>query len=523
MSTNQIDKGREKSLPLNSQSKILELKNITKRFGPVLANDNVSLDVIEGTIHGIVGENGAGKSTLMSILFGFYQSDNGIIKVFNKEVIINSSQKAISLGIGMVHQHFMLVPTFSVLENVILGNENGSILSKNLSSARDKLIKLSNSFGLEINPDTLIQNLPVGMQQRVEILKSLSRGAKILVLDEPTGVLTPQETEALFGILKSLKEQGVTVILITHKLKEIMAVTDFVSVMRNGKMVSNLVTQNTSTGEIAELMVGRKVLFSIDKKASQAGDTLLQVSNLNLTKDDGHQVLKNINFHLKAGEILGVAGVAGNGQSELLDSLSGILPIKEGSIKIMDQEIFSQNEMDPKEIRKLGVSHVPEDRQSRGIVLPFQNRENSILGFHYLDKWNKGIFLDNSKISSYLQNISEQFDVRPNNPFLKSANLSGGNQQKLVLAREIDSKPKILLVGQPTRGVDIGAIEFIHKHLIEMRDNGVAVLLVSVELDEIMSLSDRIIVMNNGEIVGEVLSKEANEKDIGLLMAGVKS
>ncbi len=516
-------KGREKSLPLDSIKKILELKNITKRFGPVLANDNVNLDVLEGTIHGIVGENGAGKSTLMSILFGFYQSDSGSILVSNKEEKIYSSQKAISLGIGMVHQHFMLVPTFSVLENVILGNEQGSILSTNLLNARDNLIELSNNYGLDVNPDELIQNLPVGMQQRVEILKSLSRGAKILVLDEPTGVLTPQETDALFDILRSLKSQGVTVILITHKLREIMAVTDYVSVMRNGKMVSNLITSKTSSSEIAELMVGRKVLFTIDKKPSDAGETLLTVSNLKLTKEDGHQVLKNISFDLKAGEILGIAGVAGNGQSELLDTLSGILPIQQGNITILKQNLNSDQQVNPKDMRVSGIAHVPEDRQSRGIVLPFQNRENSILGYHYSNQWKKGLFLDGSKISSYLQNISEKFDVRPNNPFLKSANLSGGNQQKLVLAREIDSKPKILLVGQPTRGVDIGAIEYIHKHLVEMRENGVAVLLVSVELDEIMSLSDRIIVMNNGEIVGELSSKEADEKSIGLMMAGIKN
>ncbi len=517
------NKGREKSLPLDSRKNILELKNITKRFGPVLANDNVSLEVLEGSIHGIVGENGAGKSTLMSILFGFYQSDTGSILVSNKKEKIHSSQKAISLGIGMVHQHFMLVPTFTVLENIILGNEQGSLLSSNLSNARDSLVELSNNYGLEVNPDELIQNLPVGMQQRVEILKSLSRGAKILVLDEPTGVLTPQETDALFDILRSLKNQGVTVILITHKLREIMAVTDYVSVMRNGKMVSNLITSKTSTSEIAELMVGRKVLFTIDKKPPNVGETLLSVKNLNLTKDDGHQVLKNISFDLKAGEILGIAGVAGNGQSELLDTLSGIIPIQEGNITILNQDINSDEHINPKDVRKSGIAHVPEDRQSRGIVLPFENRENSILGYHYSNEWKKGIFLDGSKISSYLERISKKFDVRPNNPFLKSANLSGGNQQKLVLAREIDSKPKILLVGQPTRGVDIGAIEYIHKHLVEMRENGVAVLLISVELDEIMSLSDRIIVMNNGEIVGELSSKESDEKKIGLMMAGIKN
>ena len=514
--------GKENSFPPHSNNFAIKLSKISKRFGNVVANDSVDLQVEKGTIHGIVGENGAGKSTLMSILFGFYKADSGTIQIEEDLHEINSSQKAISLGIGMVHQHFMLVPPFTVLENVMLGNEGGFLLSTGLKVSREYLIKLSNDYGLNVNPDHKIEDLPVGMQQRVEILKALSRGAKILVLDEPTGVLTPQETEALFEILHSLKTQGVTIIFITHKLKEIMAVTDNVSVMRAGKMVAHLKTRETSTENIAELMVGRKVLLSVNKTKYNPGNIILEAKNISLKKEDGREVLKNITFKVKEREILGIAGVAGNGQSELLEVLSGMQRLQSGEIIFDNKLINSKKYLNPKELRGLSVSHVPEDRQARGIVLPFENRENAILGFHDLSYFQKGLFMDGKILTDYVKDISERFDVRPNNSFLKSANLSGGNQQKLVLAREIDSKPKLFLVGQPTRGVDIGAIEFIHKHLLKMRDNGAAVLLVSVELDEIMSLSDRIIVMNNGEIVDEVISEKANEKDLGLLMAGIK-
>ncbi len=523
MSLNEnLNGGKEKSLPPNLNNFAIKLSKISKRFGNVIANDNVDLEVKKGAIHGIVGENGAGKSTLMSILFGFYKADNGIIEIDGIPEDINNSQKAISLGIGMVHQHFMLVPPFTVLENVILGNEGGFLLSSGIRKSKEYLLKLSNDYGLEVDPNAKIDTLPVGMQQRVEILKALSRGAKILVLDEPTGVLTPQETEALFKILKSLKTQGVTVILITHKLKEIMAVTDNVSVMRGGKMVAHLETSKTSTENIAELMVGRKVLLSVNKTKYNPGNIILEAKKISLKQDDGREVLKNISFKVREREILGIAGVAGNGQSELLEILSGIQQVQSGEIILGEKLIDSNNYLDPKIIRELSVSHVPEDRQTRGIVLPFQNRENAILGYHHSPNLKNGFLIDGKRMAEYLSDISERFDVRPNNSYLRSANLSGGNQQKLVLAREIDSKPKLFLVGQPTRGVDIGAIEYIHNHLLKMRDEGAAVLLVSVELDEIMSLSDRIIVMNNGEIVDEVSAGKANEKQLGLLMAGIK-
>ena len=519
---NNLEDGKKDNLPSLSSINAIELSNITKNFGSVVANNNVNIKVKKSTIHGIVGENGAGKSTLMSILFGLYQSDNGKIIVNNNTVEINSSQNAIALGIGMVHQHFMLVPTFTVLENVMLGNEGGLFLSKHSQNAKQQLIKLSNDYSLEIDPDALIHDIPVGMQQRVEILKSLSRGANILVLDEPTGVLTPQETDSLFSILKSLKKQGVTIILITHKLREIMAITDYVSVMRGGKMVSHLKTNKTNTEEIAELMVGRKVLFSLDKKEIEPGKIVLEAKNISLLRENGSKILDNISFNVRAGEIIGIAGVSGNGQSELLDILSGIKNIESGELLIEGKSINSQNTLNPNQIRALGISHVPEDRHNRGIVLPFENRENSILGFHDLERWDKWILINNKKIHQHTKELLTKYDVRPNIPKLKTANLSGGNQQKLVLAREIDSNPKVFLVGQPTRGVDIGAIEYIHQHILDMRLAGVAIILVSVELDEIMSLSDKIIVMNNGQIVGQVLGKNANEREIGMLMAGIK-
>ena len=518
-----IEDGKTNILPSSVSRNAIELSGITKRFGSVIANNNVDIEVRKSTIHGIVGENGAGKSTLMSILFGLYQSDSGKILVNKSEVQINSSQKAISLGIGMVHQHFMLVPTFTVLENVILGNEGGMLLSSNHQKAKQQLIDLSNNYSLEIDPDALIQDIPVGMQQRVEILKSLSRGANILVLDEPTGVLTPQETISLFSILDSLKNQGVTIILITHKLREIMAITDNVSVMRGGKMVAHLETKKTNTEEIAELMVGRKVLFSLNKQELKPGNIILEAKNINLCRDNGSKVLDDISFSVRSGEIVGIAGVSGNGQSELLDILAGINNLESGQLIIDGKEINQENHINPNEIRKLGISHVPEDRHSRGVVLPFENWENSILGYHNSDQWKKGFLLNNSKISLHTEKLLKKYDVRPNLPNLKTANLSGGNQQKLVLAREINSLPKIFLIGQPTRGVDIGAIEYIHQHILDMRQAGVAIILVSVELDEIMSLSDQIIVMNNGQIVGKVLGKNADERKLGMLMAGINN
>ena len=523
MRTNENEGGNENfgSLPSSTEAAI-ELKDITKRFGHVIANSDVNLKVRPGTIHGIVGENGAGKSTLMNILFGLYQPDSGTIFLNEQAVEVNSPEKSIALGIGMVHQHFMLVPTFTVLENAMLGNEGSMLLKSGEESVLNRLKGLSKNYGLDVDFEAIISDIPVGMQQRVEILKALNRGAKILILDEPTGVLTPQETIGLFDILKSLREQGVTIILITHKLKEIMSITDSVSVMRGGKVVANFSTEKTSPEELAENMVGRKVLLSIKKPTAKIGKSVLEVKNLGHNSKDGVDVLKNISFNLKEGEILGIAGVAGNGQSELLDILSGIEILQRGQITINDKTILPYQDWNSKKARDVGVAHVPEDRHKRGLVLPFYNYENSILGYHQNEEYSSGFFMDKKKILSFVDQLIENFDVRPRSSLISSGKLSGGNQQKLVLAREIESNPKILLVGQPTRGVDIGAIERIYEDLMNLKSKGTAILLVSVELDEIMSLSDRIIVMNQGSIVGETNSADATELDIGKMMSGLE-
>lgn len=500
----------------------IELRGISKAFGPVQANKDISLSVAKGAIHGIVGENGAGKSTLMSILYGFYKADRGEIFINGKKTLIPDSQAAIAAGIGMVHQHFKLVENFSVLENVILGAEDGPLLKPSLAKARSHLVELAREYELEVNPDALIQNLSVGHQQRVEILKALYRHADILILDEPTGVLTPSEADHLFRILKNLRDQGKTIILITHKLKEIMNVTDTVSVMRRGEMTATVKTADTSPPDLAEKMVGRKVLLRVDKKPANPGKTVLEVRDLKVRDHSGVDRLKGISFDVRAGEILGIAGVAGNGQSELLQVLGGISTAT-GSIRVNGDEIdLTGRYSDGQSRRARGIAHVPEDRQHQGLIMQFMAWENICFGYHHDPEYQKSrLLMDNAAILADTEGKMERFDIRPPNPRLQAQNFSGGNQQKIVLAREIERNPEVLLVGQPTRGVDIGAIEFIHQQIVALRDTGKAILLVSVELDEILSLTDRVAVMFDGRLMGERITSETNERELGLMMAGM--
>ncbi len=499
----------------------IELKGISKSFGAVHANRNIDLKIEAGTIHGIIGENGAGKSTLMSILYGFYQADRGRIHVGGRQAAINTPSDAIALGIGMVHQHFMLVENFSVLENVILGAEGEALLNTSIARARSELERLERDYGLEVDPDAIIEDLPVGLQQRVEILKALYRGADILILDEPTGVLTPAEADHLFRILEQLREEGKTIILITHKLREIMAITDNVSVMRQGAMVATRKTAETSVEELAELMVGRRVLLQVEKGEASPGEVLLSVRNLTVKDSRGVTMVDNVSLDVRAGEIVGIAGVAGNGQSQLLDAITGVRKAVSGTVTLDGEPVDLTGAADPADLRARGMAHVPEDRHHVGLVLPFEENENAMLGYHRQAKYLNGPFLNIEAIRADAREKIEKYDIRPPDCRLKTANFSGGNQQKIVLAREMEQDPKVLIVGQPTRGVDVGAIEFIHKRLIDMRDQGKAVLLVSVELDEIRSLSDRILVMFAGRVVGE-RGPEASESELGLLMAGVE-
>ncbi|MEO6394603.1 MAG: ABC transporter ATP-binding protein [Devosia sp.] len=496
----------------------IELVGINKHFGPVHANRDINLQIKRGTVHGIVGENGAGKSTLMSILYGFYHADSGEIRVNGTPHKITDSRHALALGIGMVHQHFMLVDNFTVLENVVLGAEDSVRLGPTFDRARAQLKRLAADYGLEVDPDGVVENLSVGQQQRVEILKALYRGAEVLILDEPTGVLTPAEADHLFRILRTLREEGKTIILITHKLREIMAITDEVSVMRQGAMVKTLQTKDTSPAELAELMVGRRVLLRVEKGAAHPGKVLLEVENLVVSDDFKVPRVKGVSFSVRAGEIVGIAGVAGNGQSELLESISGMRDQESGTIRLNGTVLSLEGDDGAARAREAGLAHVPEDRLREGLVTAFAEWENSILG--YQDKYGKGIALDITGARKSAAEAIKKYDIRPPNLDLKTANFSGGNQQKIVLAREMERDPEVLIVGQPTRGVDIGAIEFIHNQIIKMRDGGKAILLVSVELDEIRSLSDRILVLFDGQIVGEANPATANEQELGLLMTG---
>jgi general nucleoside transport system ATP-binding protein len=500
------------------------MQGIDKRFGAVHANRAVQLRVDSGTVHGIVGENGAGKSTLMSILYGFYEADAGEISIEGRPVQIKGSGEAIALGIGMVHQHFMLVGTLSALDNVMLGAEPSWRLNVARAEVRAKLDVLMRETGLQVRLDALVSELPVGERQRLEILKALFRGARILILDEPTAVLTPQETDALFVTLRGLRERGTTILLITHKLREIMALCDAVTVMRAGQVVLDAKIADTSIDGLAEAMVGRRVNLGRSGATSQPGEVLLAAQGLGVTDSLGVARLSDVSLQLRAGEIVGIAGVSGNGQTELLDVLSGLATPSAGTLKVCGESFTPARWLSTRKARALRLAHVPEDRHRRGMVLPFAAWESAVLGYQGKRRYN-GLFgwMRQGAMREDTAQMMERYDVRPRNPGLRSANFSGGNQQKLVLAREaqfFDREPQVLLVGQPTRGVDIGAIEFIHGRLRAMRDAGGAVLVVSSELDEILALSDRVIVMNAGRVSGELPIDQCTEAALGRLMGG---
>lgn len=498
----------------------IRMKGIVKRFGNFTANDHINLTVHKGEVHAILGENGAGKSTLMNVLYGIYQPNEGSIEIDGKPVKINGPEEAIKLGIGMVHQHFMLIQPFTVTENIILGSEPRKGLVVDKASAREKIMELSERYGLKVDPDAKVEDISVGMQQRVEILKVLYRGARHLILDEPTSSLTPQEITELMEIIKNLTKDGKSVILITHKLKEITEAADFCTIIRQGKYIDTVEVDQVDENRLAEMMVGRNVEFKVDKKEQAPGEVVLDVENLHAKDYRGVDILNGLNLKVHKGEIVGLAGVDGNGQSELVEILTGLMKAESGKITVEGKDIFNKK---PKEIFDDGVSSIPEDRQKHGLVMDFTVAENMILQNYDKPQFSKHGILNRSAISKFTNQLIDKFDIRPRGCENRLARqLSGGNQQKVIIAREVTNDKVLLIAMNPTRGLDVGAIEFVHKYLVEQRNKGRAVLLVSFELDEIMSLSDRIDVIFDGKIEGSVKGSEADEKQLGIMMAGGK-
>jgi simple sugar transport system ATP-binding protein len=499
---------------------VLETRNICKQFPGVLANDDVNMCLKDKEILAILGENGAGKTTLLNIIYGLYQQDSGEIYINSKLSRINNPHDAIGEGIGMVHQHFMLVPVFSVLDNIILGSEvtHGGVFI-NRKKARQDIIDLSNSYGLEVDPDAIIEEIPVGVQQRVEILKALYRKANILILDEPTAVLTPQETEDLFRIMRQLRESGVSIVFITHKLKEVMQIADRIIVMRRGRVVGETVPSKTSEADLANMMVGREVLLRVEKEPAQPKEVVFAATGITIKGDSKMHTVHNVSLEVRSGEILGVAGVQGNGQTELVEAITGLRKVDEGSM-VLDGEPMPF--LNPRKLVEQGMAHIPEDRHKHGLVLPYELTDNFVLCTYYREPFSKGSIRKFDAILENANDLIQRFDVRTPSPHTIAGNLSGGNQQKVIVARELSRSVRLVVANQPTRGLDVGSIEYIHRTLVQMRDQGVGVLLVSSELDEIMGLSDRIAVMYRGKIVATVSASETTREEMGLLMAGSK-
>ena len=498
---------------------VIEMREITKKFGDFVANDKINLQLRKGEIHALLGENGAGKSTLMNMLAGLLEPTSGDIVVNGNTVNLDSPSKAASLGIGMVHQHFMLVEAFTVVENIILGSETTKHGVLDLKKASQDILDLSKKYGLAVDPNAKVEDISVGAQQRVEILKTLYRGADILIFDEPTAVLTPAEIEELMTIMKNLANEGKSIILITHKLDEIRAVSDRVTVIRRGKSIETVEIGGATNQDLAEMMVGRSVSFKTEKGPSQPKEVVLSIENLVVNENRGVPAVKNLSLELRAGEVVGIAGIDGNGQSELIQAITGLRKVKSGSIKIKGKDVVG---LRPRQITEMNVGHVPEDRHRDGLVLDMMISENMALQTYYKEPLSKNGILNYPNITSYAKKLMEEFDVRAASEVVPSKALSGGNQQKAIIAREIDRDPDLLIVSQPTRGLDVGAIEYIHKRLIQERDNGKAVLVVSFELDEILNVSDRIAVIHDGKIQGIVTPETTNKQELGILMAGGK-
>lgn len=496
---------------------VIEMKNITKKFGNFTANHNINLQVKKGEIHALLGENGAGKSTLMNMLCGLLQPTSGEILLNGQSVHITSPSAAVKLKIGMVHQHFMLVKKFTVTENIVLGNEPTKAGIVSLKKVKEDIRNLSQRYHLEVDPDALVSDITVGMEQRVEILKTLYRGADVLIFDEPTAVLTPQEIDELMKILKDLASEGKAIILITHKLDEIRAVADRCTVIRRGEMVGTVDVPTITSQELADMMVGRSVSFRTDKEPPKIAGPVLEIKNLVVNEKRGLPIVKGIDLTIHAGEVLGIAGIDGNGQSELIQAISGLTKVESGSIHLNGVDITNQS---PRFITKTGLGHIPEDRHKHGLVLSMTLEENIALQSYYHEPFSKMGILNNNVISSYAMHLINEYDVRTPNEKVPASSLSGGNQQKAIIAREMDRNPDLLIAAQPTRGLDVGAIEFIHKRLIEQRTCGKAVLLMSFELDEIMNVADRIAVMHDGKIMDIVKPEDTTERELGLLMAG---